>query len=173
MPGNQSTFPPAGRWSRREICVPESLHQKSMAATDLVPCYYTGQNYRVEKPAEKHPRHQVREFKRQKLGEFIENGKLFLFFKRVSAKAKQLWDGPFGIGNLLPFFKAQNPLMAPEKLHYQVPQAGDAGVCARHRRHLIQVSVRRGKRILEAASRVPAGVLSVPQALLASPNSAQ
>src|SRR6059036_1358938 len=24
------------------------------------------------------------------------------------------WDGPFGIGNLLPFFKVQNPLMRPE-----------------------------------------------------------
>ena len=102
-----------------------------MAATDLVPCFYTGQNYRVEKPAEVRTRAEVREFKAQKLGKFIENGRLFLFFKIMAQKAKQLWDGPFGVGNLLPFYKSQNPLMAPQKLHYEIPKANDLGI----RRH--------------------------------------
>ena len=142
-----------------------------MATTDLVPCFYTGQNYRIEKPAQIRTRGEVREYKRQKLGEFKENGKIFLFFKRVSAKAKQLWDGLLGTGNLLPFFKCQNPLMQPAKLHYEVPMAGDAGLFQRHRRHLIQVSVRAGQRVIAAAYTVPAGNLRTPQALRTSPNS--
>ena len=36
-------------------------------------------------------------------------------------------DGPFGIGNLLPFTKSQNPLMAPERLHYEIPACGARG----------------------------------------------
>jgi hypothetical protein len=33
-------------------------------------------------------------------------------------------DGPFGIGNLLPFAKIQNKQMAPERLHYEIPACG-------------------------------------------------
>jgi hypothetical protein len=105
-------------------------------ANDLVPCYYTGQDYRLERPAEVRPRAEVREFKAQKLGKFIENGKLFLFFKRVRRKVKQLWDGLLGTGNALPFSRAQNPMMAPAKLHYEVPRAGDVGYWRHHRRRI-------------------------------------
>jgi hypothetical protein len=99
-----------------------------MAATDLVPCFYAGQNYHVDLPAEHRLRSEVRECKRQKLGEFRENGKIFLFFKMLAQKAKQLWDGPLGIGNALPFFKVQNPLLQPTKLHYSTPMANDNGI---------------------------------------------
>jgi hypothetical protein len=40
-------------------------------------------------------------------------------------------DGPLGRGNLIPFSKSQNPYLAPQKLHYEIPRAGDLGM----RRH--------------------------------------
>ena len=40
------------------------------------------------------------------------------------------WDGPFGIGNILPFAKTQNQLMSPERLHYEIP------ACGAHTRHI-------------------------------------
>lgn len=107
-----------------------------MAATDLVFCFYTGQDYRVEKPAEVHVRSQVREFKEKGLGKFVDNGRVFLFSKAVT---KQLWDGAIGIGNLLPFARLHN---YGDRLHYQTPMAGDRTTFARHRRHLIYVSGR-------------------------------
>ena len=94
-----------------------------MAASDPVPCYYTGQNYRWEKPAKVLPRSEVRKLKNWKEGKFIENGKIFLFFKSiVVAVAEKVWDGPLGVGNLLPFSK---PRCYGDKLHYETAMAGD------------------------------------------------
>ncbi len=111
-----------------------------MPSTDLVPCFYQGQNYRVEPPAEIRTRAETRKFKAQMLGKFIENGKIFLFFKVL---AKKLWDGPLGIGNLLPFGdRRSNPLIPPDKTNYATPMAGDGTTFARHQRKLIRVSSR-------------------------------
>jgi hypothetical protein len=51
-------------------------------------------------------------------------------------------DGELGIGNALPFFKVQNPLLQPTKLHYETPHSGDRGIYARHHRKFIRVSAR-------------------------------
>lgn len=111
-----------------------------MAASDPVPCYYTGQNYRWEKPAAIKPRSEVRRLKALKIGQFIENGKIFLFFKSICVAAKEkVWDGPLGVGNLLPFAKAHN---YGDKLHYQMPMAGDRTAYARSSRKEISVSSR-------------------------------
>ena len=127
-----------------------------MAASDLVPCFYKGQNYRVEKPAELRLRSEVREFKKQKLGKFVENGTRFLFFRARAKRVVAVFDGPLGVGNALPFAKPNN---LGDRLHYEIPMAGDRGL-RRHglfrrtnelRSHLIKVSVRSGKRYLAAA----------------------
>jgi hypothetical protein len=107
-----------------------------MASTDLVPCFYTGQDYRCELPAEVRTRREVREFKARGLGKFVDSGKIFLFFKQL---ARKLWDGPLGIGNLLPFAKPRN---YGDPLHYEMPMSGDGTCYARHRRHLVRVSHR-------------------------------
>ena len=100
-----------------------------MAADDLVPCFYTGQDYRREPAAECHPRADVRHFKRLGIGKFIESGKFFLFFARqVKEVIAKLWDGPLGVGNALPFAKPHN---YGTPLHYEMPMAGDVGI----RRH--------------------------------------
>jgi hypothetical protein len=93
-----------------------------MAASDPVPCYYTGQNYRWERPAEIHTRAEVRGFKKAKLGTFIENGKIFLFFKAIVNAVKTTWDGPLGRGLLIPFSKKRT---TGDKLHYETAMAGD------------------------------------------------
>jgi hypothetical protein len=56
--------------------------------------------------------------------------------------ARTFWDGPLGVGNLVPFSRSRNPLLAPDKLHYETPKAGDRGCFARHRRKLLRVSGR-------------------------------
>ncbi|HEX3941602.1 MAG TPA: hypothetical protein VHX11_08990 [Acidobacteriaceae bacterium] len=110
-----------------------------MAATDLVPCFYTGQNYHLERPAKVHTRAEVRTFKEKKLGKFIEHGKIFLFFQIVTSVAKQLWDGVLGVGNLLPFSKEKS---TGDRLHYEMPHAGDRTTFARHRRKRLSISPR-------------------------------
>jgi|GEM_PF-6578026 len=47
-----------------------------------------------------------------------------------------------GIGNLIPFGRLRNPLLTPDKLHYEIPMAGDRTCRARHRRRRIRVSCR-------------------------------
>ncbi len=84
-------------------------------------------------------RSKVHEFKKEKLGTFIENGRIFLFFKRIEQAALKLWDGPVGVGNLLPFSKLRS---SGDKLHYEMPMAGDRSVFARHRRKLLHPSSR-------------------------------
>lgn len=110
-----------------------------MATTDLVPCFYTGQNFRWEQPAELRTRAECHRIKKLKLGRFDQNGKIFLFFKAIVNAAKKVCDGPLGIGNVLPFAKAHN---YGDKLHYEMPMAGDRSPFARHRRTRIEVSSR-------------------------------
>lgn len=110
-----------------------------MPSTDLVPCFYTGQRRAIERPAKLLPRSEVHQLKTAKLGKFVDNGKVFLFFKAIKEAAKLLWDGPIGIGNVLPFARAHN---YGDKLHYEMPMAGDRTVFARHRRREISVSTR-------------------------------
>lgn len=50
-------------------------------------------------------------------------------------------DGALGVGNALPFSRISKPLIAPSKLHYEIPHAGDVGYM-RHYRPLIHVSGR-------------------------------
>ncbi len=110
-----------------------------MAATDLVPCFYTGQDFRWEKPAELRPRAECHSIKKLKLGRFDQDGKIFLFFKSIVTSAKRAWDGPLGIGNLIPFARLKNE---GDKLHYETPMAGDKTAFARSRRREISVSHR-------------------------------
>jgi hypothetical protein len=48
-------------------------------------------------------------------------------------------DGPIGVGNLLPFARTNNN---GDKLHYEIPMAGDRTVYRRHSRRRISVSHR-------------------------------
>ena len=132
-----------------------------MAATDLVPCFYTGQDYRWERPAKIKTRAEVRDYKKWKLGEFRESGKVFLFFQRVKEDLVGFWDGPLGIGNLLPFARLHN---YGEKLHYEVPMAGDRGCFARHRPRHLRVS----SRSLFSRQPIPAVPLTVFRPALSS-----
>ena len=93
-----------------------------MAASDPVPCYYTGQNYRWEKPAKILTRGEARKLKNWKEGKFVENGKIFLFFKSIVNAVKTTWDGPLGRGLLIPFSKKRT---TGDKLHYETAMAGD------------------------------------------------
>ena len=77
---------------------PEIPFPSFMAATDPVPCYYTGQNYRWERPAEIRTRAEVHQLKRLKLGQFVDSGKIFLFFQKVAEWATQNWNGRVGVG---------------------------------------------------------------------------
>jgi len=113
-----------------------------MAATDLVPCFYTGQDYRIERPADVLTRAEVRELKAQKRGMFIESGKIFLFSEKRQKGGQPFFDGWLGRGNILPFARVSNPICKPETINYPVPMAGDAGCFSRHRRRLIHVSGR-------------------------------
>ncbi len=110
-----------------------------MPATDLVPCFYTGQDFRWEKPAEFRVRAELHRLKKAKLGRFDQNGRIFLFFKAVKEALQRLWDGPLGVGNLFPFSK---PHCYGDKLHYETPMAGDRSIFARHHRKYIHVSSR-------------------------------
>ena len=47
-----------------------------------------------------------------------------------------------GLNALIPFGRVLNPMIAPQKLHYEIPHAGDRTCFARHRRHSIRVSSR-------------------------------
>jgi hypothetical protein len=110
-----------------------------MPATDLVPCFYTGQDFRWEQPAEFRTRAELHRIKKFKVGRFDQNGSIFLFFKAIVNAAKKVWDGPLGVGNLIPFAK---PNSSGDKLHYEIPMAGDRGIFARHHRRFIRVSSR-------------------------------
>lgn len=113
-----------------------------MPSTDLVPCFYTGQRRAVERPAKFEMRSRLHELKKAKLGKFVDNGKVFLFEKSIVVVQEKLnrgWDGPLGVGNLLPFAKAHN---YGDKLHYEMPMAGDKTAFARSRRKELHPSSR-------------------------------
>jgi hypothetical protein len=100
--------------------------------SDLVPCYYTGQDYRREQPADLLPRHEVRKYKDQRLGKFIASGRFFLFFaRRVVRVLRTVWEGRPSSQSILAFLKTNS---YGDKLHYEIPMAGDRGTFARHRR---------------------------------------
>lgn len=124
-----------------------------MKSKDLVPCFYTGQDYRRDQPAELLPRADVRKYKALKLGKFIESGKVFVFFARLARKVVQtIWDGPAGAKTVLTFLKTNS---YGDKLHYEIPRAGDRGAFARHRRKFIHVSGRIAPE-LRSLSQIPA-----------------
>ena len=58
-------------------------------------------------------------------------------------------DGPLGVGQAIPFSRVSNPIVAPSKLHYEIPRAGDRGIEARHRRPLLHPSRRVAKEITD------------------------
>jgi hypothetical protein len=95
-----------------------------MSSSQTVPCFYTGQDDSWETPARTVNRDQARQMKTDKLGKFENHGRTFRLFQTLAEKAEHFWDGPFGIGNLLPFSKHQNKDKHPEKLHYPVPACG-------------------------------------------------
>jgi hypothetical protein len=53
------------------------------------------------------------------------------------------------VGNAVPFSRVANPIVAPGKLHYEIPRAGDRGIQARHRRTLLNPSNRVAKEIID------------------------
>jgi len=105
---------------------------------DLVPCFYTGQDQRRE-AAIPFLRSEVHEFRRQKLGEFIQHGRAFLFYQRVAKKILEICDGPMSAKSVLHFLKTRTD---GEKLHYEIPMAGDRSVYVRARRRLLHPSRR-------------------------------
>lgn len=116
------------------------LQPTLMAANQLVPCYYTGQNRRVEPPAEFRLRPELHEIKKQKLGTFVDNGKNFLFAARRRVRVfNTLWEGRPSSKSILAFLKTNS---YGDRLHYEIPRAGDRGLFARHHRPRIRVSSR-------------------------------
>lgn len=105
---------------------------------DLVPCFYTGQDQRRE-VAIPFLRSEVHEFRRQKLGEFIQHGRAFLFYQRVVKRILEICDGPISAKSILHFLKTRTD---GEKLHYEIPMAGDRSIFARHHRKLVRPSRR-------------------------------
>ena len=59
--------------------------------------------------------------------------------EELLSRRPYLWDGPLGIGNLLPFAK---PYSDGAKLHYEIPRAGDRSLFARHHRRSLSISAR-------------------------------
>lgn len=94
-----------------------------MPKTDLVPCFYLEQDETWETPAYLRLRSEVHQLKQAKLGKFINHGTAFRLFKNQTAAVRQSYfEGPLGIGNLLPFSRIPN---GTEKHHYPVPACGD------------------------------------------------
>jgi hypothetical protein len=93
-----------------------------MPSTDLVPCFYAGQHRWSSPPAKFQTRAELRQAKTLKLGQFVDDGRAFQFTKKHTMEASSTFDGPLGIGNLLPFARLKN---LGEKLHYETPMAGD------------------------------------------------
>jgi len=90
---------------------------------DPVPCFFSGQAD-WERPCQVVTRAEARDLKKLLLGKFENHGRTFRLHQVVAETVQAFIDGPFGIGNLLPFSKSQNKLMAPEHLHYSVPACG-------------------------------------------------
>ena len=108
-----------------------------MAATELVPCFYTGQNCDVDRPAKMIARGRCRELKTAKIGKFERNGKIFVFSQRIETAMMALFNGPASAKNILVFLKTRTD---GAKLHYETPMAGDGnwvdGYTPRRRIHV-------------------------------------
>lgn len=98
-----------------------------MSKSEKVACFLTGQNDLWETPAQIVTRAEARDLKRLELGKFENHGRTFRLSQVVAETICAFVDGPFGIGNLIPFARTQNKLMAPEHLHYSVPACADRG----------------------------------------------
>jgi hypothetical protein len=120
-----------------------------MPATDLVPCFYKGQNFRWEQPVEFRTRAELHRIKKLKVGRFDQNGKIFLFRQAVGNTAKRPLDSPATARTILCFMKAHQD---GAKLHYDVGPKGLKRHGLYHRRdeygamqihsHMIRVSSR-------------------------------
>ena len=93
-----------------------------MPATDLVPCFYTGQDFRWETPAEFRMRAELHKLKKQGLGRFDQKGKIFRFAQKIEQRVSRLWTGSPSANNLLHFVKTN---CYGDKLHYEIPMFGD------------------------------------------------
>lgn len=108
--------------------------------TDLVPCFYTGQNPLRDKPAELTPRAIVRDYKKKGFGKFGASGQFFMFFARMAYVAETVMcDFRASARTILTFIKTSTQ---GERLHYEIPMAGDRGVFSRHHRNLLHPSHR-------------------------------
>ncbi len=101
-------------------------HPQMPQKSDPVPCFFAGQAD-WEKPAQVVTRAEARGLKTLKLGKFENHGRTFRLSQAVAETVKAFIDGPFGIGNLLPWAKVQNHQMHPERLHYSTPACADRG----------------------------------------------
>jgi hypothetical protein len=106
--------------------------------------------------------------------ELVETGRAMFVQLADGRRAVQLLptreekaERAVGANNLIPFGRVYNPLMQPPSLHYEIPMAGDKGIFARHRRHLIKVSARKID-FTAAAYMTPARVLSNSKSGLSS-----
>jgi hypothetical protein len=85
----------------------------------------------TDQPARKVNRSVARYLIRKQLARPV-NKFLIQMLKQAAAPTHEIisvfWDGPLGVGNALPFSKPNN---YGDKLHYQMPMAGDTGL----RRH--------------------------------------
>lgn len=106
--------------------------------TDLVPCFYMGQNFRVDEPAERTARAIVREYKAKGRGKFVDSGRAFLFHARGACRS----EAPRVKASARTILHYMKTNCYGDKLHYEIPRAGDAGPFARHRRKFIRVSGR-------------------------------
>lgn len=94
--------------------------------TDLVPCFYTGQNPLRDKPAELAPRAIVRDYKKKGFGKFVASGQFFMFFARMTRVAETaMRDFRASARTILTFIKTGTQ---GDRLHYEIPMAGDVGM---------------------------------------------
>lgn len=130
-----------------------------MNSKDVVPCFYTGQDYRRDQPAELLPRVEVRKYKALKLGKFVASGQVFLFYARMAVKVMEtIWDGAPGARSILTFLKSSS---YGDKLHYEIPMAGDRSLLRRHglfRRRNEAGRVELCSHVVRVSSRIPAEI---------------
>jgi hypothetical protein len=110
-----------------------------MPATDLVPCFYTGQDFRWEQPAEFRLRSELHRIKKLKIGRFDQDGRIFLFARRIEAAARDIFSVPVSAKTVLTFLKTRTD---GAKLHYEMPPAGYSYWHNRFERPYISVSSR-------------------------------
>ena len=66
----------------------------------------------------------VRHLRARRLSKYLVQMLVIRSAAEIAAAAPSFIDGPFGVGNLLPFAKSHNPLKKPERLHYEIPACG-------------------------------------------------